>query len=131
MTGWVLRPVDKAEAGAGPRWRPIAGRIARPFDIEILRGACGTNPHADLRAAGVELLARQGLQCLGVVAATGVDDRMVERLVDDEVAEPARSDDADAGVPRIALDRRANRLTETIAALRCRLGRREIGVEHD
>src|SRR6266404_4187471 len=123
------RPVDKTEAGAGPRRCAIAGRIARPLDIEMLRGARSTDPHADLRAARVELLARQGPQCLGVVAATGVDDRAVERLVHDEMAEPARADDADAGVVWIALDRRADRLTQPIAAPRGRLGRREIRVE--
>ena len=55
----------------------------------------------------------------------------VELLVDDEMAEPARADDADPRVAGIALDRLADRLAELVAAPRRRLVRREVGVDED
>src|SRR5262245_10590602 len=88
------RPIEEAETGARAGRCAITGRIAGPFDVKMLRRAGSTDPHTDLRTAGVELLARQGLQRRGVVSTTGVDDRVVEFLVNDEVAEPARAHDA-------------------------------------
>src|SRR5690349_21550508 len=127
MTGVISCPEGKAEAGARAGGRAVARYIARPFDVEMLRGTGGADPHADLRAAGIELVPRQGLQRIGVLARAGVDDLAVELLVDDEMAEPAGADDADAGVTGVALYRLANGLAKLIAAPRRRLVRREIG----
>src|SRR5260370_28993438 len=94
----------------------------------MLDGAGDADPHADLRAAGVELAPRQGLQRIGILAGAGVENAAVEVFVDDEMAEPAGSDDADPGVARIALHRLADRLAELVAAPRRRLVRRGIGI---
>ena len=55
----------------------------------------------------------------------------IERLVDGEVAEPARRHDADAQAFRVALDRRADGLAQPVAAPRRGLVGRVIGIEHD
>src|SRR6516165_2197480 len=95
----------------------------------MLDRTADADPHADLGAAGIEFFARQRTQCFAVLAGQGVDDPAVELLVDDEMAEPARADDADARITGIALNRRADRLAELPAAPWCRLVRRVIGVE--
>ena len=81
----------------------------------------------DFRAAGMQLVARQGLQKFGVLVGASLQDRAVEILVDQKVAQTPRGDDADTRVARIGLDRPADGLAELIAALRPRLVRREIG----
>src|SRR5690348_10900725 len=118
------RPEGKAEAGAGTGRCPVARDIARPGDIEMLGGAGDADPHADLGAAGVELMPRQGLQRLGILADAGVEQSAVELLVDDEMAEAARADNAHPRIAGIALDRLADRLAQLVAAPRRRLVRR-------
>ena len=72
---------------------------------------------------------RQGLQEFGVLVGAGLEDGAVEILVDQKVAQASGSDDADARVARIGLDRLADGLAELVAAPRPRLVRREICVE--
>src|SRR6516162_10818612 len=129
MTAWISRPVGEAEPGAGASGSAVARNVMRPGHVEMLDRTTDADPHADLGAAGIELFARQRLQRFAVLAGQGVDDAAVEFLVDDEVTEPARTDDADAPVAGIALDRRADRLAELPATPRRRLVRRVIGVE--
>src|SRR6516165_8388391 len=131
MTAWVSRPIGEAEPGARAGGGAVAGDIMRPGHVEVLDGTADADPHADLGAAGIELFARQRLQRFAVLVRQGVDDPAVELFVDDKMAEPARADDADASVIRIALDRLADRLAELPAAPRRRLVRRVIGVEED
>ena len=88
----------------------------------MLDGTADRDPHADLGAAGIELFARQRLQRRSVLARQCVDDPAVELLVDDKVAQPARADDADAGVAGIAFDRFADRLAQFVAAPRASAG---------
>src|SRR5207248_9062002 len=97
----------------------------------MLDGAGGADPVADLGAAGIQLLARQVLDRRAVLPAQHVDKAAVERLVDDEMRQPARADDADALVAGIALDGGADRLAELVAAARRRLVRRAEGVSAD
>ena len=97
----------------------------------MLDRARETDPVADLGAAGIEFLARQGLDASGVVALQHVDKAAVERLVDDKMRQPAGADDADPLVLRIALDGGADRLAELVAAPRRRLVRRVVGVDAD
>src|SRR6266436_1288940 len=123
------RPVGEAEPGAGARRGAVARDIMRPRHIEVLDGTADRDPHPDLRAARIELLARQRLQGLAVLSPECLDDPAVELLVDDKMAEPARADDADARIARIALDGFADRLAELPAAPRRRLVRWVIGVE--
>src|SRR6516164_10308318 len=99
------RPISETEPGAGAGGSAVAGDIMRPGHVEMLDGTADADPHADLGAAGIELFARQRLQRFAVLARQGIDDPAVEFLVDDEVTEPARADDADARVAGIALDR--------------------------
>src|SRR5215204_3972138 len=82
-----LRPECEAEAGAGAGGGAVARLIERPFEREVLDRASDADPVADLGAAGVELLARQGLDRGAVIAAQHVDKAAVEVLVDDEMAE--------------------------------------------
>ena len=69
------------------------------------------------------------MQCLGILAGAGVENAAVEVFVDDEMAEPARADDADPRVARITLHRLPDCLAELVAAPRRRLVRRKVGVE--
>src|SRR5271170_3547343 len=119
----------ETEPGAGPGRGAVARNVMRPGQIEMLDGAADRDPHADLRAAGIQLFARQRPQGLAVLAGERVDDAAIQFLVDDKMAEPARADDADARVARIAFDRLADRPAEIIAAPWCRLVRRVVGVE--
>src|SRR5487761_1267778 len=123
------RKHSEAEPGAGSGRGAVARHVMRPGHIEMLDSPADRDPHADLRAAGIELLARQCLQRLAVLALERVDDAAVEFFVDNEMAEPARADDADARLARPALDRRTDRPAELPAAPRGRLVRRVIGVE--
>src|SRR5580704_4563979 len=125
----LSRPEGEAEAGARPGRRAVSGHVAGPGEIEMLDGAGDADPHADLRAAGVELVPRQCLQRLGILAGARVENAAVEVFVDDEVTEPAGSDDADPGVARIVLHRLPDRLAELVAAPRRRLVRRKVGVD--
>src|ERR1700730_8152761 len=125
----LSRPEGEAEAGARPGRRAVSGHVAGPGEIEMLDGAGDADPHADLRAAGVELVPRQCLQRLGILAGARVENAAVEVFVDDEVTEPAGADDADPRVARIALHRLPDRLAELVAAPRRRLVRREIGID--
>src|SRR5260370_2035287 len=95
----------------------------------MLDGAGDADPHADLRAAGVELAPRQGLQRIGILAGASVENAAVEVFVDDEMAEPARADDADARVARIVLHRLADSLAELVEAPPRWLARRKVEVE--
>ncbi len=95
----------------------------------MLDGAGDANPHADLRAAGIELAPRQGLQRVGILAGAGIEKAAVEILVDNEVAEAAGADNANPRVARIALHRLPDRLAELVAAPRRRLVRRKVGID--
>src|ERR1700724_316358 len=123
----LSRPEGEAEAGAGAGRGAVARLVERPFEREVLDRAGDADPVADLGAARVELLARQGLDPGGVLVAQQVDKAAVQRLVDDEVRQPARAGDADPDVARITLHRGADRLAELVAAPRDRLGRRGRG----
>src|SRR5690348_280015 len=127
----LLRPEGKAEPGAGAGRRAIAGLVERPFEREMLNRAGEADPVADLGAAGVELVAWQRLDSGGIVPLEHVDKAAVERLVHDKMRQPARPDDADPLVLGIALDGRADRLPELVAAPRRRLVRRVVGVDAD
>src|SRR6266567_4043715 len=130
VTG-ILRPEREAEPGAGAGRGAIARLVERPFEREMLDRAGDANPVADLRAARIEFFARQPLDRGRVLAAEQVEEAAVERLVDDEMREPARGDDADPRIARIGFDRGADRLAEPIAASRRRLVRRIVGVDAD
>src|SRR5690242_14041319 len=127
----LLRPECEAEPGAGAGRRAVAGLVKRPFEREMLDCAGEADPIADLGAAGVELVARQRLNGGGIVPLEHVDKAAVERLVHDKMRQPARPDDADPLVLGIALDGRADRLPELVAAPRRRLVRRVVGVDAD
>src|SRR6266567_2014384 len=130
VTG-ILRPEREAEPGAGAGRGAIARLVERPFEREMLDRAGDANPVADLRAARIEFFARQPLDRGRVLAAEQVEEAAVERLVDDEMRQPARGDDADPRVARVGFDGGADRLPEPIAAPRRRLVRRVIGVDAD
>src|SRR5258708_23350690 len=123
----LSRPEGEAEAGAGAGRGAITGLVQRPFQRQVLDRAGDADPVADLGAAGVELLARQCLDRPGVVATHHVDEAAVQRLVNDEMRQPARSDDADPLVAGITFDRGADRRAELVAAPRRRLARRAGG----
>src|SRR5438045_6338972 len=114
--GFRLRPEGEAEAGAGAGRGAVARLVERPFEREMLDRAGDGDPVADLRAAGIEFFARQALNGAGVLAAQHVEKAAVERLVDDEMRQPARADDADPRIARIAFDRGADRLAKPVAA---------------
>src|SRR5437763_6097344 len=63
----LLRPESTTKPGAGAGGRAVAGLVERPFEREMLDRARETDPVADLGAAGIEVLARQGLDFCGVV----------------------------------------------------------------
>src|ERR1700722_3404052 len=125
------RPEGEAEAGARPGGRAVARLVMRPFEREVLDGAADANPVADFRAAGIEQLARQVLDRVGVLAPEHLDEAAVERLVDDEMRETTRCDDADPLIAGHAFDRLADRLAELVAAPRRRLVWRVVGVDAD
>src|SRR6267154_1874142 len=127
----LSRPEGEAEAGAGAGRGAITGLVQRPFQRQVLDRAGDADPVADLGAAGVELLARQSLDARAVLAPHHVDEAAVERLVDDEMRQPARADDADPLVAGIAFDGGADRLAELVAARRGRLVWRVVGVDAD
>src|SRR5215469_9347268 len=91
------QPISKTEPGTGAGRSAVAGNVMRPGHVEMLNGTADADPHADLRATGIELFTRQRLQGVAVLPRQCIDDPAVELLVDDEVAEPARAGDADAG----------------------------------
>src|SRR5215212_6257512 len=66
-------PEREAEAGAGAGRGAVAGLVERPFEREMLDRAGDSDPVADLGAAGIQLLARQGLDRIAVLAAQHVD----------------------------------------------------------
>src|SRR5437016_10707868 len=87
----LSRPEGEAEAGAGAGRGAVARLVERPFEREMLDRAGDADPVADLRAAGIEFLARQRLDPAGVLVQEQVDKAAVERLVDDEMRQPARA----------------------------------------
>src|SRR5436190_16065671 len=91
----LSRPESETEAGAGAGRGAIARLVERPFERQMLDRAGDRDPVADLGAAGIQFLAREGLDAGGVLVAQPVDEAAVGRLVDDEMRLPARSDDAD------------------------------------
>src|SRR5580700_6083637 len=127
----LSRPEGETEAGAGAGRGAVARLVERPFEREVLDRPGDADPVADLGAPGIELLSRQRLDRGGILVAQQVDKAAVQRLVDDEMRQPARAGDADPGIARIALDRGADRLAELVAASRGRLVRRVIGVDAD
>src|SRR5439155_3581800 len=120
----LSRPEGEAEAGAGAGRGAVARLVERPFERQVLDRAGDADPVADLRAARIELLSWQPLDRGAVLAAEQVEEAAVERLVHDEMRQPARGDDADPGVARIGFDGGADRLPQPVAAPRCRLVRR-------
>src|SRR5579883_2824502 len=122
-------PDRKAEPGAGAGRRAPARHVMRPFEAKGLDGAAETDPVADLGTAGIELFARQRAERRAVLAGERGDDGAIERLVDDEMAEPARGENADFERLRIGLDGGAQGLPEPVAAPRRRLIGRKIGVD--
>src|SRR3984893_3527835 len=131
MTLILSRPEGETETGAGAGRGAVARLVERPFEREVLDRAGDADPVADLRAARIEFFARQRLDPCGVLALQQVDKATVERLVDDEMRQPARAGDSEPDVARITLDRGADRLAELVAAPRDRLVRRVIGVDAD
>src|SRR5258706_10508271 len=127
----LSRPEGEAEAGAGAGRGAITGLVQRPFQRQVRDRAGDADPVADLGAAGVELLARQCLDRRRILAPHHVDEAAVQRLVNDEMRQPARADDADPLVAGITFDRGADRLAELVAAPRRRLVRRGVGVDAD
>src|SRR5439155_17709671 len=87
----LSRPEGEAEAGAGAGRGAVARLVQRPFEREVLDRAGDADPVADLRAARIEFLARQGLDAGSVLALQKIDKAAVERLVDDEMRQPARA----------------------------------------
>src|SRR5689334_15598749 len=57
----LLRPEGEAEAGAGAGGGAVTRLVERPFEREVLDRAGDADPVADLRAARIQLLARQVL----------------------------------------------------------------------
>src|SRR6266568_5837791 len=87
-----LRPEREAEPGAGSGRRAVARLVERPFERQMLDRAGNADPVTDLRAARIELLARQPLDGCGILAAEQIEKAAVERLVDNEMRQPARGD---------------------------------------
>src|SRR5208282_5530268 len=125
------RPECEAEPGAGAGRGAVARFVERPFERQVLDGAGDADPVADLRAARIQLLARQALDRRGVLLAEEVEEAAVEHLIDDEMRQPARPDDADPRVARIGFDGGAERLPQPVAAPRRRLVRRIVCVDAD
>src|SRR5262249_58416959 len=124
-------PAREAQPRPGAGRRAVTRAILQPAESEMLQGAGGAYPVANFGVSRVKPLARQRLQGGRILLAQRADDLAVERLVDGEMAQPARRHDADAKFSRIALDGFANRLPEPVAAPRRRLVGRVIGVEND
>jgi len=72
----------------------------------MLGGAGNANPHADLRAAGIELLPRQGLQRIGIVGSGGLSHFLVDEALDRGVIDALARRDGDAlqSLPRHKLN---------------------------
>src|ERR1700732_4837077 len=87
----LSRPEGETEAGAGAGRGAVARLVERPFEREMLDRAGDADPVADLGAARIELLARQGLDRRGILALHHVEEAAVERLVDDEMRQPTRT----------------------------------------
>src|SRR5437764_738867 len=130
-----LRPKNSEAQRCGQRWsitptRPELSRnaiscspsnksrIGAPSCSNSLDRAGHRDPVADLRAAGIEFFARQSLNGGSILALQHIEKTAVERLVDDEMRQPAGADDADPRVARMAFDRRPDRLSQAIAAPR-------------
>ena len=52
----------------------------------MLGGAGDADPVEDFRAAGMQLVARQGLQEFGILVGAGLQDGAVEILIDQKMA---------------------------------------------
>src|SRR5260370_22728784 len=128
MTLILSRPEGETEAGAGAGRGAVTRFIERPFEREVLDRAGDADPVADLGAARIEFFTRQRLNPGGVLVAQQIHKAAFQRLVDDEMRQPARAGNPDPDVAGVALDRGADRLAELVAAPRGRLVRRVIGV---
>src|SRR3954451_2529718 len=86
----VLRPAREAQAGACSSRRSVAGHIFEPVEIEVLDRASDRYPVQDLRRSGMQLVTRQRLEELRILVGAGLEDRAIEILIDQEVAQSAR-----------------------------------------
>src|SRR5258708_5830195 len=82
-----LSPGREAQAGSGSGRRSVTRHIFEPVEVEMLDRACDRHPVQDLRRSGMQLVARQRLEELCVLIGAGLEDRAVEILVDQEVAQ--------------------------------------------
>src|SRR5262249_10948229 len=111
-------PVNEAHSVASARDRAIAGDIVDDGKIKAqLRHRAGDrHPILHFRGTGLEDGFIQRRKPIDVAIAHRVQEHAIDILIDDEMAEAARSDECD---PRIALprfDRPGERLAEIIAA---------------
>src|SRR5262249_17632118 len=111
-----LRPGGEAQAGAGAGRRAIAGHIFEPVEVEVLDGAGERHPVENLRAAGMQLVARQVLQEASILIGAGLENGAVKILVDEKMAQSTGSRDADADLAGKTLDRLADGMAERVAA---------------
>src|SRR3954465_11587288 len=90
----VSPPGGERHAAARARRGAIERNVLLPLHAQPGRGPRGDDPVADLRAAGIELGRGKRGERRVVAVAAGVEDRAVERLVDGEMAQAARREDA-------------------------------------
>src|SRR5690349_5858801 len=107
----MLAPRGEAHAGAGAGRGAIARYIVEPVHLQVFDRTGDRHPVQDFRTAAHQLVARQPLQELGVLAGERLEYAAVELLVDHKVAEPTGRDDADARGAGKALDREPHQST--------------------
>src|SRR2546425_5349490 len=83
--GHGLSPRREAQAGAGAGGGAVARNVFEPVQVEMLDGAGQSDPIENLRAPGVQLVARKVLQEAGVLAGAGLEDRAIEFLIHQEM----------------------------------------------
>src|SRR5215469_17912142 len=106
----ILGPGREAQAGPGSGRRAIAGDVFEPAHIEVLERTRDRDPVQDLRAAGVQLVARQVLQERGILVGAGFEDGAVEILVHQKMAQAPGGEHADPLLAGKFLDRLAQSL---------------------
>src|SRR6266536_908411 len=116
----ALSPSREAQPGARAGGGAVAGDVFEPVEVEMLDRASERHPVEDFRAAGVELVAGEIAQERGVLVGAGLEDRAVEVLVHQEMAQAAGGENADARRAGEIFHRLANGLAKLVAAARPR-----------